>query len=204
MKIAILGWGSLIWDPRDLYHDDTWQRGGPILPLEFSRISSDGRLTLVIDQNYGESVTTYYTTSLHSDLNGAIENLKKRENLPSNKNIGVIDLNADTSHTRQDAVLVERIRSWARINEYDAVIWTDLPPKFEIDGEAVPFSVDAAVAYLQGLSGETAKKAREYIQKAPREVETPLRRKLRENGWLNEGRLCQIVVLLKRVFRLKK
>lgn len=40
--IALLGWGSLIWDHDPLFdaqHGD-WQAGGPPLPLEFSRISA--------------------------------------------------------------------------------------------------------------------------------------------------------------------
>jgi hypothetical protein len=51
-RIAILGWGSLLWDKRpnfDEQHDD-WQFDGPALPPEFSRVSSSrsGVLTLVI------------------------------------------------------------------------------------------------------------------------------------------------------------
>ena len=49
MKIAVLGWGSLIWNKGNLRLTTNWTDGGPILPIEFSRISDDGRLTLVID-----------------------------------------------------------------------------------------------------------------------------------------------------------
>lgn len=187
MKIAILGWGSLIWDPRKLECDGAWQRGGPQLPLEFSRISSDGRLTLVIDPEHGEAATTFYVTSSLTDLAEAIENLREREGLPSTQNIGFINLINSETHTRQNADLVERIRAWGRTNGYDAVIWTDLPPRFVINGEAAPFSADAAIAYLHGLPGETATQAREYIIKAPKEVDTPVRRKIQATSWLNEG-----------------
>ena len=44
MKIAILGWGSLVWDSRQLPHSGEWHTGGPVLPIEFSRVSKDGRL----------------------------------------------------------------------------------------------------------------------------------------------------------------
>ena len=40
MKIAILAWGSLIWQPKELAYNKTfgWQKDGPILPIEFARI----------------------------------------------------------------------------------------------------------------------------------------------------------------------
>lgn len=48
-KIAILAWGSLYWDKRTLAIQSEWNEDGPTLPIAFSRISKDGRLTLVID-----------------------------------------------------------------------------------------------------------------------------------------------------------
>ena len=58
MKIAILGWGSLLWDRQaefDKHHDD-WQFDGPSLQLEFSRVSESRKdaLTLVVDTNHGK------------------------------------------------------------------------------------------------------------------------------------------------------
>ena len=57
MKIAILGWGSLLWDNQpefDRWHE-SWQYDGPRLKLEFSRVSKSRlrALTLVIDEIYG-------------------------------------------------------------------------------------------------------------------------------------------------------
>ena len=80
MKIAILGWGSLIWLPKDLKFDTNsgWKENGPVLPIEFARISQDGRLTLVITPN-GTEVTTLYSVSSFDSLNLAVLNLKKRE-----------------------------------------------------------------------------------------------------------------------------
>jgi hypothetical protein len=45
--IVCLGWGSLIWNPKDLPVED-WHGDGPALPVEFARISRGGRLTLVV------------------------------------------------------------------------------------------------------------------------------------------------------------
>jgi hypothetical protein len=53
MRIAVLGWGSLIGDPGDMALADRFEPNGPQLPLEFSRISNNGRLTLVIDETAG-------------------------------------------------------------------------------------------------------------------------------------------------------
>lgn len=64
MKIAILGWGSLLWDQRaefDKKHED-WQFDGPSLMLEFSRVSQtrNGALTLVLDFNNGKPCQVAY------------------------------------------------------------------------------------------------------------------------------------------------
>ena len=48
MKIFFLGWGSLIWFPDNLSKKGEWYRDGPCLPVEFARISNNGRLTLVL------------------------------------------------------------------------------------------------------------------------------------------------------------
>ena len=61
MKIAILGWGSLLWQPKDLQFDKEigWSKNGPMLPIEFARISKDGRLTLVITKDWTYSKATF-------------------------------------------------------------------------------------------------------------------------------------------------
>jgi hypothetical protein len=45
MRIACVGWGSLVWDPRDLPVKGAWRPDGPRLPIEFARQSDNGRLT---------------------------------------------------------------------------------------------------------------------------------------------------------------
>ncbi|MDP3531965.1 MAG: hypothetical protein Q8S31_01585 [Alphaproteobacteria bacterium] len=47
--VAVLGWGSLIWNPGGLNIYGQFVPGGPTLPVSFTRISQDGRLTLVVD-----------------------------------------------------------------------------------------------------------------------------------------------------------
>ena len=176
MKIAILGWGSLIWDQRDLPTLGVWQKGGPVLPIEFSRISSDGRLTLVIDEKNGVPVKTRYAESGSGTLGQAIEDLRKREGT-SKSMIGVVSQTIVNAKAGSDT-----IKGWADEHKWDAMIWTGLPSNFE-DIKNVPFTVENGLTYLRGLAGEKRGKAREYIDRAPEEVVTPLRRELATKGW---------------------
>jgi hypothetical protein len=68
LKSAVLAWGSLVWDPRDLQTAAEFVANGPLLPIEFCRISADGRLTLVIDETVGTVCTTYSAPSALESL----------------------------------------------------------------------------------------------------------------------------------------
>jgi hypothetical protein len=178
MKIAILGWGSLVWDQRDLPIIGEWQPGGPMLRIEFSRISDDERLTLVIDERNGTSVPTRYAVSEKNNLELAILDLQKREGATDRDRIGFFDRQhnftserAKTKHRRA----CESIRTWAENEQFDAVIWTALGPRF-YDSIRVAFSPPAAVRYVSELLAESRAKAFEYIRNAPPEIDTPVRR----------------------------
>ncbi len=181
MRIAILGWGSLIWDPCDLPREGTWQEGGPALPVEFSRISSDGRLTPVIDPDHCSPVPTRFVLSPRADLDDAVSDLRTREETGSRK-IGFVDLRHGTERCRVGNLL-EILRNWTREHGFDGVVWTDLEPNFE-EQLKIAFSLDVAEGYLLRLPKTVANRARKYIENAPAEVDTPLRRRLRASGWL--------------------
>lgn len=70
MRIVIPGWGSLIWNPGNLAMTGEWQPDGPMLPVEFARVSTDGRLTLVIAPDVpavvGADTVTSYIVPDHS------------------------------------------------------------------------------------------------------------------------------------------
>lgn len=181
MKIVILGWGSLIWNPDGLPMRGSWRKHGPVLPIEFSRISSDGRLTLVIDEGNGVDVPTQYVLSPRTKLTDAIEDLRKREKT-SRDRIGFVDVLRNCKVTDIDptqAHSVERIEVWANQKQVDAVVWTALASNFA-EKQGKQFSVQDAINYLEGLSGNTQELAIEYLRRAPVEVETPLRRRLRD------------------------
>ena len=173
MRIAYLGWGSLVWDPKTLPIVGTWENGGPVLPIEFSRISSDGRLTLVIDEVHGTNVETLFAVSDVDELSIAIEQLMKREGCPNTKNIGSVDI-LNLGSMTGISVVYETIIEWARANNFDGVVWTALPSNFYKKTDEL-FSVDNALNYLKVLQGEELELALEYIDKAHKVVRTPFR-----------------------------
>ena len=75
--IACLGWGSLIWDPKGLPVDGGWYTDGPQLPVEFTRVSRDGRLTLVITEG-APPVAVLWSCLSVSSLDDAIQALAER------------------------------------------------------------------------------------------------------------------------------
>ena len=182
MKIAILAWGSLVWDPRELQTAAKFAADGPLLPIEFCRISADGRLTLAIDEDFGAICKTYSASSGLDSLDAAIENLQTREGMAHARAVGFVETApgrqsdfAAQSHPQ----VVATIGAWAKSAGYDAAIWTALKSNFADWGKGgEPFSVTAALQYLEALEGEEPAKfahALAYIRAAPPEVETPVR-----------------------------
>jgi len=185
MKIAILGWGSLIKEPRELPIVGEWQTDGPTLWCEFSRISRKGEragcLTLVIDERCESGVTTLHVLSKRSDLSQAITDLQEREGT-SHENIGFCEVapgrfapNSVSRHPNS----CDRIRAWAKEKGFDVVIWTALARRFK-DALGTAFTPTAALNYLNDLPAATRQKALADIHAAPEQTLTPFRRFLRE------------------------
>ncbi len=181
MRIAIIGWGSLTWDPRDIPREGTWQNDGPVLPIEFSRISRDARLTLVVDTEHGTQIETMHVLSPRTSLQDVREGLRKREGT-TGENIGWVDCIHDTA-SKNDAPrradVQPVIKNWCRERGYDAAVWTALGSNFQAE-TGMEFSVDAALNYLEGLPKNVRKEALQYIRNAPDCVATPIRQKIKE------------------------
>jgi hypothetical protein len=191
MKIAVLGWGSLLWDPKTLEIDGAFAPGGPSLPIEFCRISANQRLTLVIDENFGTLCDTYVATSAFAELPEAIDNLRIREGMNRAEDVGFVDLRTGARSERameRHGHVVETIADWTAAAGYDAAIWTALESGFESQARE-PFSVNAAVRFLETLEQHDAEafaRALEYIRRAPEATKTPLRDRVAEQ-WLAQG-----------------
>jgi hypothetical protein len=168
MIIACLGWGSLIWNPGSLRVQNTWFENGVFLPIEFTRISNDNRVTLIIDDK-AKPVRTLWSLMLCETLAEAKASLALREGLK-----------APIHSTGDNSPFTSEIRQWAGIMNIDHVIWTGLSYK-EINSRP---SIDAIISHLKGLEGNSLKKAEEYIRRAPLQIDTEYRRTIEaEFGW---------------------
>jgi len=188
LKIAILGWGSLLWWPQaafDAQHGE-WDFDGPRLPIEFTRVApaSMGGLTLVIDPEHGHPTQTAYCLSKRDTAAEARRDLAEREWCKTVDLIGCFE--SATSATANPGDGIEAaIAAWAAKKDIDAVIWTAYPPNFR-EKAGAEFSVASAIAYLKTLPGTEQERAARYIRKAPSFVQTPLRRALAEADWFKK------------------
>ncbi len=188
MRIATLGWGSLLWEGGaefDRWRAD-WAHDGPILKVEFARISQKRlqALTLVIDDAHGAATTVAWCLSKRATLQDAVCDLRCREGTTVDQIGSVVITPKDESPKNTSA---ERpIEAWARARDLDAVIWTALESNFE-EKTKKAFSVDAGIAHLKSLPPEAKVKAAEYIWRAPNFVRTPLRAAIQVEPWFESA-----------------
>ncbi|MGH7824336.1 MAG: hypothetical protein ACREQ7_04065 [Candidatus Binatia bacterium] len=181
LSIACLGWGSLIWDPRDLPIRVRWFEDGPLLPIEFARESGDGRITLVIcDIEY--RVRTYWALLEATDLETAKSDLAAREGIKDRNiehSIGYWDKSSTNSYGSGAA----DIGGWAQTMNLDIVVWTNLQVGFKTSRGTLP-PPSEVLKYLRDLSHAKRRLAEEYVRKAPAQIDTEYRRRIEnEFGW---------------------
>jgi len=179
MRIAIIAWGSLIWDPGDLkIRDGKWYKGGPDLPIELSRLSSGRQhLTYVVDERHDRRLSTRYALSRFDKLTDAIADLACREGCSAER-IGYVQAAEDADHHARKGVPWQDIREWVRKMNLDAAIWTDL--KYDFPWE---WNLDNAVFYWKTeIPIDRLPDAAKYASSAPPEVDTDLRQRLVAEG----------------------
>lgn len=184
-KIAVIGFGSLLWDLDDLAPkvSGEWKMyEGPVLPLEFSLVSRKRHfaLALVIDYLDGAPCPTCVIDSIRSDISASVADLAERERMaPSN--IGFIDRESGQSHSHRKETQ-ETFWRWIKDTDYSGAVWTDGERNFEtLTGER--FSLKTAQDHLWSLKGVSLEEARRYIREAPSQVQTPLRKALEDSPW---------------------
>ena len=177
MKIACLGWGSLIWRPENLPIQNSWFENGPMLPIEFTRISSNDRVTLIIDKK-AKPIRTLWTLMTKNNLSDCINSLAQREETNSN-NIHHISTRDSTD---DDVKMI--IKEWLLNNNLDTAIWTAL--SFSSKTNNIRPDIQIILKHLDTLDTDKKKKAEEYIRKAPKQIDTDYRREIEAKfGWTN-------------------
>lgn len=184
MKIAVIAWGSLIWCPGSLRIRTNWRADGPQLPIEFARISSDGRLTLVIEPR-AEVQGTYWAISEFTTLKRAWRNLKERESAELADIHYVTQNDSDRTEPLSDAS--QSVKNWLEQRpNLGAAVWTGLPGNWS-EKRGKDFTTRDAIRYIDELEetseGATFTRAREYIEHAPPLINTRVRNTLRTRGW---------------------
>jgi hypothetical protein len=175
VRIACLGWGSLIWKPGDLPVIGQWHNDGPRLPIEFSRVGDSQELATALCAD-AESIAVLWAWLDCNELAQACAALKAREGIPAERHDGIGSLIVTPSGPGP-------LRAWAAERGIEALVWTALPPRVHgIEGRLL--SVEDAIVYLAGLRGEALEHARGYLARVPRQIDTPIRRAVRERlGW---------------------
>ncbi|MBO9460675.1 hypothetical protein [Labrenzia sp. R5_0] len=170
MRIACLGWGSLIWDPRSLPVVSDWSHDGPSLPVEFTRQSSDGRITLVITPS-AKAVKVLSAVLEMPSIETACAALAEREGIPGkfvDRSVGYWIAESRSHHPEADIVA-----RWAEQAGYEGAVWTALKPKFDNAYVAPP--CERVVSYLDSLAGEARDRAENYVRRTPAVIRTEYR-----------------------------
>lgn len=175
MKIACIGWGSLIWNTESLACQNKWFEDGPLLPIEFTRISSNNRVTLIIDEN-SNPVRTLWSLMLPSNIDDCINSLMIREGT-TKENIHYTSLN-----DKSEDIIKSTIRRWLSEKNLDSAIWTALSYSKKTNNKRP--DLQDIVKHLEQLTVNERRLAEEYIRNAPRQIDTEYRREIENKlGW---------------------
>ena len=185
MNIACLAWGSLVWNPKDLPIQRRWFDDGPFAPVEFTRQSQDGRITLVLDED-AEPVRLLWARMTSADVHKAREALKKREGITAEKWCHLI---GSWCLDDEDPKMIPSLAMWAQAHGVDAAIWTALEPQYRKKSGDKPRkerpSPEWVLGYLQELRGPCRDFAEQYIRCAPPQIDTEYRRRVEATlGWV--------------------
>lgn len=186
LRIGCLGWGSLLWDPRGLPLAKPFCAEGPRLPIEFSRVARDGRVTLVVDPVVARVPTAWALLDAR-DPDAAITALGARERIAPERRAGWVGLafrdDPEAGGGEVDSACREWIAAWLSDQPLDAVVWTALPPR-RPDGALEPPRTEELIRHLHDLEGEARARAEEYVRRAPGFVRTARRARFETAfGW---------------------
>ena len=176
MKIAIIGWGSLLRYKKALEIDGEWQGDGPFLPLEFSYISKNKLLTLAILPG-SRGVQTLWALSNFHDIDDAMKALKMLLKTEL-ENIAFISRTNENDNYRITPEIVQDLLTWAEQKELEALVWVDFKSNFKQTTE-MDFNEDNVIDFINDLTKIEQLAVEKYIINNPEQIETTIRQKLR-------------------------
>jgi hypothetical protein len=174
MRIACIGWGSLVWDPGSLRLRSEWYSDGPALSIEFARQSDRNRVTLVLVPGT-PPIRTLWAILDVPDLTAAGEMLRIREGT------SIQFIGSFPGRGALTDPVARSIGQWAARRQLGGAVWTALPAKWNSRIGEVPTS-DQVIEFLRKQGSGSA--AEEYVRRAPPQVRTPIRDRIEtELGW---------------------
>ncbi|MEZ4332365.1 MAG: hypothetical protein R3F35_11460 [Myxococcota bacterium] len=189
-RVGCIAWGSLLWDPRTLPLAAPFRHAGPPLPIEFSRVALDGRVTLVIDPE-AAPVRTWWAPLAVASIDSAVAELARREGVAAARVADWIGLATRVDATATAAAgsgvaIASRslgstagpsrsgIERWLAEQSLDAVVWTALPAR-RPDGRFERPACAELIEHLERLEGVGRERAERYVRRAPAPLRTPNR-----------------------------
>lgn len=192
-RIGCLAWGSLLWDPRTLPLAAPFEQEGPRLPIEFSRVALDGRVTLVIDPRAATTRSWWAPLAVDS-LGAGVEALALREGVGPERIGDWIGIQTRAGVGACSGQCPESVRAeiaaWLAAKRLDAVVWTALPAR-RPDGRLQRPEWSELVDHLERLEGTARERAEQYIRRAPEPLRTPNRLRFEAIfGWSPRARVA--------------
>ena len=79
----------------------------------------------------------------------------------------------------------DKIKIWIQTSDFDAVIWTNLPEKLNLENMTkTEKDPDGRINYLQNLKGSESALAEEYIRNTPKQIATKYKTQIIKTlGW---------------------
>lgn len=182
LKIAIIGWGYLVWDPRGLDIELPWHPDGPRLPIEFARFTNSPRLVPVLVEG--------------APLQPALWAMSRKQSVPAvvgdfafRAGVRLEDIGywSPDEGMRRATGFAAPIARWVAERGFDGAVWRALGPNLPDRRPGIP-SEQVRLEFLRELvSTGRAHDAREYFERMPPQIHTPFQELVqREFGWSNQ------------------
>ncbi|MGQ9476205.1 MAG: hypothetical protein ACUVSI_08945 [Actinomycetota bacterium] len=177
LEIAVLGWDPMVTEPQGLMlRDGRWFDDGPSLPVELSRVTPQRYLALALTRGI-PPVRVYWSVMGTDSVGEAVWSLAQRAECKP-ENVGFLDLSTGEHWCRTVDEHLPDIRRWAEGKNREGrkiqvVIWNDLRPDFEKRARR-DLTPENVLAYLGGLRPDIKERAREYLEKVPPRIVTPI------------------------------